>query len=89
LLFIILLATDFFSVRQTSFRVIERAVGSEQEPQFFGNAPDGHYCYEYPKEMQEKRKNFGAKVFFFRAQAYSTKLGLETKLYTDYAWVAR
>lgn len=53
------------------------------------NAPIGHYCYEYPDAVKKQRNNFGAKVFFYRAQYILGTVKLETKLYTDYAWVAR
>jgi hypothetical protein len=76
------------NLHQTTKRIIDRAIGP-QEPYFLGAYPVGHFCYEYPKEVQEKRKNFGAKIFFFRAQNMSQQLKLERKLYTDYAWVAR
>jgi hypothetical protein len=49
----------------------------------------GHFCYEYPAAMQAKRANYGAKVFFMRSQLLSGSIKLETKLYTDYAWIAR
>jgi hypothetical protein len=73
---------------QTSERIIDRAIGKTKR-YFIGNAPVGHYCYEYPKALQEKRGNFGAKVFFHRAQLISGTVKLQTKLYTDYAWIAR
>ena len=56
---------------------------------FISNAPIGHYCYEYPESVQKARKQFGAKVFFYRAQILSETIKLETRLYTDYAWISR
>jgi hypothetical protein len=56
---------------------------------FVGNAPVGHYMYAYPETVQTKRKNFGAQVYFYRAQWISGSMKLETKLYKDYAWIAR
>ena len=41
------------------------------------------------QELQEQRKDFGAKVFFYRAQLISGAIKLNTKLYKDYAWIAR
>jgi hypothetical protein len=67
---------------------MDRAIGKTKKF-FISNAPIGHFCYEYPSAIQEKRKNFGAKVFFYRAQWLRGKVRLQTKLYTDYAWVAR
>jgi large subunit ribosomal protein L46 len=76
------------NMRQTAERVIDRAIGKSKR-WFMSNAPVGHYCYEYPQAIQEKRNNFGAKVFYYRAQVLSGSIKLQTKLYTDYAWVAR
>jgi hypothetical protein len=68
--------------------VLERASGkSTKWP--LSHTPLGFYCYEYPKPIQEKRKQFGAKVFYYRSQALQTPVKLETKLYTDYAWIGR
>lgn len=53
-------------------------------------APVGHYCYAYDEATQQKRKQYGAKVFFFREQLLNdSKFRLETRLYTDYAWIRR
>lgn len=73
---------------QASERVIDRAVGNTNR-WFVSNAPSGHFCYEYPADVQAQRKNFGAKVFYYRAQLLAGTIKLETKLYTDYAWIAR
>lgn len=75
-------------MRGTAERVVDRAIGKTKKF-FISNAPIGHYCYAYPSALQEKRNNFGAKVFFYRAQLLRGKVKLQTKLYTDYAWVAR
>jgi hypothetical protein len=56
---------------------------------FISNAPIGYYCYEYPEEIQKVRNQYGAKVFFYRAQLIAGSIKLETKLYKDYAWVTR
>jgi large subunit ribosomal protein L46 len=76
------------NMRQTAERVIDRAIGKSKR-WFMSNAPVGHYCYEYPQTIQEKRNNFGAKVFYYRAQVLSGSIKLQTKLYTDYSWIAR
>ena len=76
------------SIRGTSERVVERAVGNPKL-WFVSNAPIGHISYDYPQEVQQKRNQFGAKVFFSRAQFIQGTVKLNTKLYTDYAWVAR
>ena len=76
------------NLRQTTERVIDRSVGNINR-YFISNAPLGHFCYEYPKEIQEKRKQFGAKVFYYRCQFLQGSIKLETRLYKDYAWVAR
>ena len=39
--------------------------------------------------MQQSRKQYGAKLFFYRAQLINGEIKLETRLYTDYAWVAK
>lgn len=49
----------------------------------------GHYCYEYPPEIQSQRKQFGAKVYFMRSQYLEGQVKLETRLYTDFAWITR
>lgn len=76
------------TLRQGSERVIDRAVGKVHR-WFISNCPIGHYAYPYNEELQEQRDTFGAKVFFYRAQLYDGTVKLETKLYTDYAWIAR
>lgn len=72
---------------QGAERVVDRAVGTVSR-WFISNAPMGHYCYKYPEEMQAQRNEFGAKVFYYRAQLLNGNVKLETRLYTDYAWVA-
>lgn len=68
--------------------MLDRAVGKTSR-YFISNAPIGHYQYRYPDALQTQRGNFGAKVFFYRAQLLAGSIKLETKLYTDYAWIAR
>jgi hypothetical protein len=67
---------------------VERAAG-KIHTFFHCNAPIGHYQYEYSKEVQQKRGQFGAKVFFYNCAMMEGTVKLETKLYTDYAWVTR
>ena len=76
------------NLRSAAERVVDRAVGKTKR-YFISNAPVGHYCYAYPPEMQQARKQFGAKVFLYRAQLVTGSVKLETRLYTDYAWVGR
>lgn len=76
------------NLRAAAERVIDRAVGKTRR-WFISNAPIGHYCYAYPKEMQEQRKQYGAQVYFYRCQLIEGNVKLETKLYKDYAWVSR
>merc|ERR1711871_948718 len=76
------------TLRQSSERVLDRAVGRVRR-WFVGNAPCGHVTYAYPPELQQKRQEYGAKVFFYRAQLVAGNVKLETRLYTDYAWVPR
>lgn len=77
------------TMRDTAERVLYRAVGKNRF-WFPGNCPMGHFCYEYPEELKKQRKNFGAKLFFHRAVLLpNTRLKIETRLYTDYAWIAR
>jgi hypothetical protein len=76
------------SMRAVAERVIDRAIGKTRR-WFVSNAPIGHYCYAYPKAIQEQRKQYGAKVFFYRAQLIEGGVKLETKLYKDYAWISR
>ncbi len=57
---------------------------------YISNAPMGHLCYAYPPEIQAQRKQYGAKVFLYRAQLIDeTGFKLETRLYKDFAWVSR
>ncbi len=79
---------DGESLRKGAERVIDRAVGNVNR-WFISNAPIGHICYAYPPEMQKARGNYGAKVYFYRCQLIAGTVKLETRLYTDYAWVAR
>ena len=79
---------DEETLRDTAERVTDRAVG-KVERWFVGNAPVGHYVYAYPKEMQKARGEYGAKVFYYRSQLTAGNIKLETRLYTDFAWVAR
>lgn len=76
------------TLRSTAERVMDRATG-RLDRYFMSNAPIGHYSYAYPKEMQKTRKQFGARVFFYRCQYMGGTFRLETKLYKDYAWIAR
>lgn len=79
---------DEETLRLGAERVTDRAVG-RVERWFVGNAPVGHYVYAYPEEMQKARGQYGAKVFFYRSQLVGGNIRLETRLYTDFAWVAR
>lgn len=76
------------TLRETAERINNRSVGNLNR-WFISNAPMGHYCYAYPKELQQQRKQYGAKVFFYRSQYLDGDIKLETRLYTDYAWIAR
>ena len=76
------------NMRTVAERVIDRAIGKTRR-YFISNAPIGHYCYAYPKEMQEQRKQYGAQIYFYRCQLIEGGVKLETKLYKDYAWIAR
>jgi large subunit ribosomal protein L46 len=79
---------DAETLRDTTERVIDRAVGKINR-WFVSNAPVGHYQYEYPVDLQQQRQSFGAKVFFYRCQMIKGNVKLQTKLYKDYAWIAR
>lgn len=76
------------TLRPSAERVLDRAVGKIRR-WFVSNAPMGHYCYAYPEEVQKKRQQYGAKVFFYRAQLIAGNIKLETKLYKDFAWISR
>eukprot|EP00604_Paraphysomonas_vestita_P002655 CAMPEP_0174819498 /NCGR_PEP_ID=MMETSP1107-20130205/2777_1 /TAXON_ID=36770 /ORGANISM="Paraphysomonas vestita, Strain GFlagA" /LENGTH=252 /DNA_ID=CAMNT_0016033115 /DNA_START=115 /DNA_END=873 /DNA_ORIENTATION=+ len=76
------------SLRKSAERINDRTVGNVSR-WFVGNAPIGHYCYAYPPELQKSRKQYGAKIFYYRAQLLKGDIKLETRLYTDYAWVAK
>lgn len=79
---------DGASGRAAAERVIDRAVGKVNRF-FISNAPIGHFCYPYPADVQEQRNEYGAKVFFWRCQLITGTVKLETRLYKDFAWVAR
>jgi large subunit ribosomal protein L46 len=76
------------TLRAAAERVLTRAVGKTKK-WFVGNAPIGHFQYAYPLSVQQKRHHYGAKVFYYRAQWLAGNIKLNTKLYTDYAWIAR
>lgn len=76
------------NMRGVAERVLDRA-GGKFRRWFISNAPIGYYCYEYPEEIQKARNQYGAKVFFYRAQLIAGSIKLETKLYKDYAWVTK
>lgn len=61
------------------------------EREISSNAPIGYYMYEYPKEVQEKRGQFGAKVFFYHASFHfdTPNFAVNSQLYTDYHWISR
>ena len=82
------LQDDSETLRQGAERVLSRAVGKIGR-WFISNAPLAYYCYEYPPEMQKARNQFGAKIFFYRAEFTAGNIKLETRLYKDYAWVSR
>ena len=73
---------------QTSERILDRSIGDVRR-WFVSNAPMGHVTYAYPKELQQQRQQYGAKVFFYRAQLIEGSMKLETRLYTDMAWISR
>jgi len=79
---------DGDSARKGAERVIDRAVGNVNR-WFVSNAPAGHICYAYPPDVQKARNQYGAKVYYYRCQLIAGTIKLETRLYTDYAWVAR
>ena len=79
---------DGDSARKGAERVIDRAVGNVNR-YFISNAPTGHICYAYPPDVQKARGQYGAKVYYYRCQLIAGTIKLETRLYTDYAWVAR
>lgn len=79
---------DEGSTRRSAERVLDRAVGRVNR-YFLSNSPIGHLIYEYPEAIQKKRGEYGAKVFFYRAQLIQGNIKLETRLYTDYAWIGR
>jgi hypothetical protein len=76
------------NLRQSCERIVDRAIG-KVDRWFMSNGPVGYYCYEYPPEVQQQRKQFGAKVYYIRTQYIDGSIKLETRLYTDYAWIGR
>jgi large subunit ribosomal protein L46 len=76
------------NLRAAAERICDRATGKCKR-WFISNAPIGHFCYEYPDAVKAARNEFGAKIFFYRAQLLGGGIKLETRLYTDYAWIAR
>lgn len=76
------------TLRQTGERVGDRAVGKVNR-WYISNSPIGHFCYAYPEAIQKQRKQYGAKVFFYRNQLIAGNVKLETRLYKDYAWITR
>lgn len=80
------LANETF--RASAERVIDRSTGSVDR-WFISNAPAGNYWYRYPDAVRDQRKQFGAKIFYSRCQYLGGPLKLETRLYKDFAWIAR
>ena len=76
------------TLRENAERVLDRAIGKIKR-WYVGNAPIGYQCYAYPPELQKKRNEYGTKVFYYRAQHIQGNMKLETRLYTDYAWINR
>ncbi len=77
------------NLRECGERVGDRAVGAAVRRWVVGNGPIGHYCYAYPPAMQQQRQQYGAKVYFMRAQLIAGAVKLETRLYKDFAWISR
>lgn len=68
---------------------MERAVGPIDNLGL-GRLPVGHFLYEYPQAIKEKRQQFGAKVFYHISLYNGPDINLEgKKLYSDYAWIGR
>ena len=82
------IAENETSLRLTSERIVDRAVGKINR-WFISNSPAGYNCYAYPEALQKQRKQYGAKIFYYRCQLIDGSVKLETRLYTDYAWVTR
>jgi len=78
------------TLRQSADRVLGRAC-NDMEREISSNAPIGYYMYEYPKEEQEKRGNFGAKVFFYHSHFdfQTPNFGVNNQLYEDHHWIGR
>jgi len=67
----------------------DRAYGAVDR-YYISNVPMGHYIYEYSPDVQKARGQYGARVFYFRCQLIADRnFKLETRLYKDFAWVAR
>lgn len=78
------------TLRASAERVVKRAGGPKVCTWFVGNAPIGHYKYEYSEALQKKRKVFGAHVFFLRMQLLKKdSVVVPKKYFSDYAWIAR
>ena len=78
-----------YKMNQAAERVGDRAYG-KLDRYYISNVPMGHLIYEYPKELQEQRKQYGAKVFYYRCQLINdANFKFETRLYKDFAWITR
>ena len=60
-------------MREAAERCLQRALRFPNDSHkdfvyFIANWPSVYYAYEYPDEVKAKRKQFGAKTFYFRAQ---------------------
>ncbi|XP_077987130.1 large ribosomal subunit protein mL46-like [Glandiceps talaboti] len=76
---------DGESMRQTAERVLSDYFGSSIKAKIFGNAPHGFHKYKFPNESSEK--DFGAKVFFYRARLHAGDVALSGGTTEDHVWV--
>jgi hypothetical protein len=61
------------TLREAAERCLQRALRFPHDNHsnfvyFIANWPSVYYAYEYPDDVKAKRKQFGAKTFYFRAQ---------------------
>ncbi|OCK83562.1 50S ribosomal subunit L30 [Lepidopterella palustris CBS 459.81] len=82
------------NLHQAAERVLIQAAGINMNTWVVGNAPIGHFSFNFPKPRPGLRQNveeLGGKTFFMKARIMAGQANLaENKLgFTDYKWLAK
>lgn len=79
---------------QAAERVIVQAGGINMNTWVVGNAPIGHYTFQYPKLLTNaatKVQELGEKIFFMKARIMAGQADLSKNAYGDseYKWLSK